>query len=136
MSYKTKFSGELKFIKELSVKELAKVKSFLGQDCRQHPEWGGRDLYWIELEFLNDFSGLKWSETEGTSYGMVNCVNLIITNMRNEFSDFGLTGKLIAQGEDVDDRWMLVIENGMAVRKDSEMNIICPKCGHHFNIAE
>lgn len=133
MGYKTKFSGELKFTKDLTVKELAKVKTFLGEDCRKHPEWESRDLYWIELEFLNDFTGLKWNNSEGTSYGMVECVNLIINQTRKEFPDFGLSGSFLAQGEDMDDRWWLVIENGQAIRRDFEIEVKCPHCGHQFN---
>lgn len=133
MGYKTRFSGELKFNKELSTKELAKVKTFLGEDCRQHPEWGDHDLYWIDLDFTKDFCGLEWKSDDTDSYGMVECVNLIITNMRKEFPDFGLQGKMIAQGEDIDDRWMLVIENGIAVRKELDSEITCPKCGCKFN---
>ena len=132
MGYKTRFSGELKFNKELSTKELAKVKTFLGEDCRQHPEWGDHDLYWIDLDFTKDFSGIEWKCEDGDSYGMVECVNVIIANMRKEFPDFGFQGKMIAQGEDIDDRWMLVIENSIAVKKDFDANITCPNCGHHF----
>ena len=134
MGYSTDFEGELKFTEELKASQIAKVQSFLDEDCRDHPEWGNEDLYYVDLEFLPDYSGLKWNGAEKT-YGMVEIVNMIIRNMRTEMPSFGLEGKLLAQGEDVDDRWELVFENGIAVKKDLPQNgqkVVCPHCEQHF----
>lgn len=136
MGYCTSFMGELKFTKELTAKELAAVKSFCGEDCRDHPEWeGSEDLTWIKLELLDDFSGIKWSEVEKT-YNMTECVNLIIINMKKKYPDFGLTGKLIAQGEEIGDLWELVIgEDGLAIKvktPPSGTKIECPQCEEEF----
>lgn len=61
MGYTTNFKGELKFTKELKASELAKLSSMLGEDCREHPEWDYEGpLYYIDLELLEDFSGIKW----------------------------------------------------------------------------
>src|SRR4051812_39080287 len=109
MGYTTKFQGELKFKKELVATQLAHLKNMLGEDCREHPEWGAKDLYYIDLEFTDDFSGLKWSGTEKT-YGMERIVQLVIDEMRKKWPDFGLTGRLAAQGEDIEDRWTLAIK--------------------------
>lgn len=57
--------------------------------------------------------------------------NFLIDKMKEKYPEFGLTGKLIAQGEDIDDRWELVIENGRAVKKETRpigAAIICPHC--------
>lgn len=114
MGYNTDFKGELKFVGELNQMALATIKTFLGEDYRNHPEWGNYDLTYINLEFLDDFSGLRWDGNEKT-YCMVDCVNLIIENMRKKYTDFGLTGELLAQGERIDDRWKLIINReGMA----------------------
>jgi len=40
MGYNTDFKGELKFIPELKASQLAYIQGILGEDCRDHPEWG------------------------------------------------------------------------------------------------
>ncbi len=136
MGYSTDFKGELKFTNELTIGQLAKVNSFLQEDCRDHPEWGNKELYYVDLELLPDFSGLKWNGAEKT-YGMVEIVNMIILNTRKEMPDFGLKGKFLAQGEDIDDRWELIFENGLAIKKELPQKvdkITCPHCEQHFYI--
>lgn len=39
MGYDTQFDGILKFKNELTLPQLAKIRTFLGEDCREHPEW-------------------------------------------------------------------------------------------------
>jgi hypothetical protein len=138
MGYSTDFKGELKFKEELPASELAEVKKFLDEDSSDHPEWGNIERYYVDLEFLNDFSGLKWNGAEKT-YGMVQVVNMIINNMIEHVnSDFGFTGELQAQGEDMDDRWVLLInDEGMAEKKDIVVTgnkVICPHCKENFII--
>jgi len=138
MGYSTEFRGELKFTKELTASQLAKVKSFLGEDCRDHPEWNATDLTYIDLEFNDDFSGLRWDESE-KSYGLVEKVNLIISEMKKKYSDFSLSGELLAQGEDLEDRWLLKMENGKALQIDITIQgkkTTCPHCGEEFIIEE
>ncbi|HEX8575790.1 MAG TPA: hypothetical protein VF677_05810 [Flavobacterium sp.] len=133
MGYNTDFLGELKFTTELTGKALAKVKSFLGENCRDHPEWNSNGSY-IQLEFNDDFTGLKWDGNEKT-YGMTESVNLIIRETKKEFPDFGLQGQFICQGEDIEDRWLLKIENGIAIEKKIEIKgekIRCPHCEEEF----
>jgi hypothetical protein len=136
MGYSTDFNGELKFTTDLTSNQLAKVKSFLGEDCRNHPEWNQTGLTYIDLELTKDFSGLQWDGSEKT-YELVEKVNLLITEMKKEYPEFGLGGKILAQGEDNEDRWILTIENGIAVSKEIEIvgkDIECPNCGEHFSI--
>jgi hypothetical protein len=117
MGYNTDFKGELRFVNELNSSSLGLINTFLGQDCRDHPEWGINDLTYINLEFLDDFSGLRWNGKSET-YGMVDAVNLIVENMRKNYVErFRLCGELLAKGESSEDRWELLINsNGMAER--------------------
>lgn len=134
MGYSTQFTGVLEFTKELKASELAKVKTFLGEDCREHPEWEKTDLTYIDLELLDNFSGLQWNGAEKT-YDLVEKVNLIIEQMQKNFPDFGLQGELIAQGEDLNDRWILKVENNVATERKivvSGKKITCPHCGEDF----
>lgn len=134
MGYSTDFTGELKFSKELKASELAEVKTFLGEDCRNHPEWESLHLTHIDLELLDDFTGLKWDGSEKT-YDLVEKVNLIIKRMRKKYRDFSLYGEMSAQGEDFKDRWILRIVDGEAKRIEIKLNgdvITCPHCEEEF----
>ena len=139
MGYSTDFTGELKFKEEMTASELSEIKKFLSEDCREHPEWQNDKLYYVDLEFLDDFSGLRWNGTEKT-YGMVEVINMITSNMINrlQYTGFGFTGELQAQGEEFDDRWMLII-NGEGIAERKEVSIIgsrveCPNCNHNFTV--
>jgi hypothetical protein len=59
--------------------------------------------------------------------------------MKKKYPDFGLTGFMGAQGEDIDDRWSLVIEKGKAVRVETPpkgKKVECPHCGESFYIED
>ncbi len=134
MGYSTSFEGELLFTKELKASQLAKLNTILGEDCRDHPEWNAPNLYYIDLELNQDYTGLKWSGAEKT-YGMESCVNVVIQEMQKDDPEFGLQGTLSAQGEDVGDRWALSIENGVAVKTKISLKgkkVTCPHCDEQF----
>lgn len=134
MGYSTDFKGVLKFKKELTSTQLGKLNSFLGEDCREHPEWNRKDLSYIDLELTDDFSGIQWDGSEKT-YDLVEKVQLVIDQMKKEYPDFELEGEILAQGEDIEDRWFLVVENNVASRRDIAITgtkIKCPHCGEHF----
>jgi len=136
MGYSTEFKGVLRFTKELTREQLVKVKSFCGEDCRDHPEWEDAEgLAYIDLELSADFTGLKWNGAEKT-YNMVDVINLIIVNMKKDFPDFGLKGSLFAQGEEFDDVWRLCFnEDDFAEKEDiiiTGKRITCPHCEEDF----
>lgn len=134
MGYSTQFKGELKFKSELTATQLAKVKSMCGEDCRDHPEWNA-PYYYIDLELTDDFSGLRWNGAEKT-YDLDKLVNVVTAEMRKEWPDFALTGELHAQGDEMEDRWVLKInEDGIAERKDVVVageRVTCPHCEQKF----
>lgn len=139
MGYTTEFSGELLFVEELRASELAKLNQFLGEDCRQHPEWGNTGLTYIDLELTKDFSGLKWNGAEKT-YDLVDKVNFIIEEMQKVYPDFELTGELLAQGEEIGDVWRLVMENNVAYERKIDLShkrkVTCPHCEEEFFLEE
>ncbi|KAF1006746.1 MAG: hypothetical protein GAK28_02422 [Luteibacter sp.] len=139
MGYNTRFNGTLTFTSEPSAAQLAKLNTFLGEDCREHPEWnaGGKASY-IDLVIARDFSGLEWDTGTEKTYGLEESVNVIVREMRKEWPSFGLAGTLIAQGEDFDDRWALVMgEDGFASRQPIAIagNVVqCPHCKQKFAV--
>jgi len=117
MGYDTQSDGILKFKNELTIPQLTKIRTFLGEDCREHPEWGKTNLTYIDLELSKDYSGLKWDGSEKT-YDLKDKINLIITEMKKSFPDFELEGHLLAQGDSIEDRYYISIENGLAIESD------------------
>lgn len=139
MGYHTEFTGELRFTSELVASQLAAVKSMCGEDCRKHPEWNVPELFYIDLELTDDFSGLRWDGSEKT-YDLEKIVNVIINEMRKRWPKFGLTGTLNAIGENPRDRWQLTIgDDGMAHKFTMVITskiIDCPHCGKGLLLEE
>lgn len=130
MGYNTDFEGELKFTYELKSSELADVKNRLGE----HSPIEGYGC--LDLEFTDNFDGLRWSGAEKT-YDLEKHISWLIRHMREKHKDFGLTGELLAQGEDYEDRWILKIVGGLAVKIDQPRigeKILCPRCEEHFTL--
>jgi len=137
MGYSTSFTGELKFTKELNASTLAHLKKFLGEDARDNEDWlrpKDSGASYIDLELTDDFSGLKWNGAEKT-YGLEDSVTIIIMNMRLIYPDFGLTGELLAQGEDFEDKWVLKVIDGVGIREEIKLAgdvYKCPHCEERF----
>jgi len=109
MAYTTKFKGALKFTNTISMPEVIELKTILG-------EYNDRLDTYVDFELLSDYSGIKHNNAE-KSYKTVEAVNLIITHMHKKFPDFGLSGRLLAQGEEIGDVWYLVIKDNVAIEE-------------------
>ncbi|MNK14237.1 hypothetical protein D3C87_323360 [compost metagenome] len=114
MGYTTQFKGELKFTNPITHEEFSKLQTILGEDVRDHPEWEiGVTSQWItyiDLEINPSSSGLRWTGDEKT-YGMEHAIPLIVRLMREDFPEFGLEGRLFAQGEEVGDVYYINVDS-------------------------
>ena len=138
MGYHIDYKGEMKFTNEVTGKELAKLNTILGEDVREHPEWDAPEKYmsYISLEINDDFSGIKWDGSE-KSGEMAASINLAVNEMKKEFPDFELTGKMEGQGEEVGDHFFIVFKNGVAVEEKISLSggtVTCPSCNHAFKV--
>ncbi len=138
MGYETKFDGKLKFTTELKASQIVSLDNYLGEDIREHKEWNynAKDFNYIDLDLLDDFTGLEWNGAEKT-YGMTEQINFIITKMREFMPSFGLEGKIIAQGEAIDDRYEIKMVDNVAVERELQTAgsiIECPDCGARFEL--
>jgi hypothetical protein len=140
LGYQTDYKGKLLFTRELMAKELAFLNTMLGEDVREHREWGDlskydeNGLYYLEFKLTKELDGIEWDGAEKFD-SAVGSVNFLIDRMKTIAPDFGFKGTINAQGEDVDDRWRLAIENGKAIRVDVKpkgKKIKCPNCGESF----
>jgi hypothetical protein len=133
MGYSTQYKGSLKFHRDLTGSELAMVGDVFGKDCRDHPDWpddGYPYLSYVDLKFTDRFDGIEWDGSEKSS-PLNHVVNVITEVIRRKMPDFTLTGEMAAQGEDVDDRWTLVMRDGRAERVDCKPSgaaVMCPHC--------
>jgi hypothetical protein len=145
MGYSTDFEGTLTFAHEATAPQLAALNAMFGKDFRDHPEWTPeRDEYGhydpdIKLKLADDFSGIQWNGWE-KAYRLDLSVNVVTNEMRKTWPDFTLAGELMAQGEDIEDRWRLYIdENGMAQREELALVgklVTCPLCEGRFVLGE
>ncbi len=138
MSYHTNYDGFLEFTCELTTKQLNHLTKILGEDSRDHPEWDlpayCADLYFVDLELADDFSGLDPPE-DSDGRDMVNQVSAVIELMKRIKPEFGLAGEFKAQGEERGDCWVLKIVDGKAVRVDQptlDDTCVCPHCNQQF----
>ncbi len=136
MGYNTDFRGTLNFQEELRATHIVKLQSILGEDCRDHPEWKVIDnLTYINLKLTDDYTGLEWDQCEKT-YCMEQAIELILRLMQEEWPDFkGLTGEMLAQGEDIEDRYVIMVDGVLVTRRESPPDgsiVECPHCGEKF----
>jgi hypothetical protein len=144
MGYTTEFKGELKFKKPIGLDAMRYLDSFLGKD-RRKIGWGadlrayatgGTYWYHIDYELLRDGSGITWNGAE-KAYDMQHIVNFLTKRMKEKgFEDFELCGSLLAQGEDIDDRWALDMVDGVAVKRMIGREVVdaCEMCGHRRKV--
>jgi hypothetical protein len=140
MGYTTRFDGELNFNQKLNEGQLDYLKSILGEDCRNHPEWDVQDdqMTTIDLELLEDDAGLEWNQWKEKSYQMAEKINLVIKLMQTYAPGFSLEGELLEQSETIEDRFLVVVKDGEAVELDTVTvpigtKVSCPKCSHEFD---
>ncbi len=144
MGYDTQYDGALYFsnLEDISVEKLRYLKSILGEDYRDHKEWHSflpekTYLTYIDFKLLDDFSGIEHTGAE-KSHDQVDALNLIKALMEVKFGKpFRLEGRILCQGEDIEDRWFLIMgDDGVAYRLDIEIGtlITCPECGHRFEL--
>lgn len=140
MGYNTDFTGKLEFTSEPSVAVIRKLKSILGEDCRDHPEWNSKDLTYIDFKITDDMDGIEWDDSCEKTYMADGLIDMVIGLMRQDFPDFGLKGELLAQGEEYDDRWRLVIgADGLAHRVEFPRigdRVTCPFCEKEFTVGD
>lgn len=141
MGYNTDFFGVLEFVKSITETQKATLEKMLGEDCRDHKEWGEPELTYIDLEFEEDSKhnliGLRWNGSEKT-YDLVEKVNLLLRVMHETWPDFGLKGSLEARGEEYGDSWLLEIgDDGLAYRVEMvtmKTSMECPYCHKKFEV--
>lgn len=136
MGYSTKFEGSLQFTHNPTVKEISYIKSMFWLEG----DYSGWDIskgkpHYIQFKLTDGLDGIEWDGSE-KFYQTVEAVNFIIANTKSKYPEFGLSGDLLAQGEELDDRWILKInDEGWAEKHKIPVTgkkIECPHCRNWF----
>lgn len=139
MGYTTKFTGKLEFASEPPVAVIRKINSLTDEDVRDHPEWDSDGFYFIDFRVTDELDGIEHTGAEKT-YEADKIVNFILRLVREEYPDFALKGEILAQGEEHDDRWRLVIgPDGWAKRVEWPrvgQRVRCPHCEEEFTLED
>lgn len=142
MGYSTDFTGILKFNRAMSNMELAYIEKCMGFDLPDDLEgyiYPHGKPHYIQLQVSKDRLGIQRDNSE-KFYKAVEAVNFVIDNVRREIPDFGLTGQLQAQGEEIGDHWFLTIsDDGFAKKIDTPKlgdKVRCPNCSCEFDLEE
>jgi hypothetical protein len=140
MGYTTKFDGEIRFNRELVASEIVLLKEIFEFDPRggDYVKDSPYEFYYIDLELNETLDGIAWNGA-GKSYGMVEQVQYVVDRMIEKAPDLVFNGEFLAQGEEHDDRWKLIVTDN----KVSEVKIVlkgkrveCPHCGEEFTLEE
>lgn len=122
MGYSAHYTGEFTFSQEINRQGIVLLTPILGggADLRES-KWrdylwssgvkAAPDLHRVDLEFNDDFTGLKYTES-GNSISwasMVDAVKLVTDLLRSLHPDIKLQGSMEAVGED-GERWKIVID--------------------------
>lgn len=116
MGYTTEFQGYIAINEPLLPKTLDKL-AFLGEDSSEFPELtkGAPDGY-CQWMLVHDYDGhanvLKWDGGE-KFYDSFEWMQFIV---RVVLADYTCDGVIEAQGEEMSDRWLLVVENSKITR--------------------
>ena len=123
MGYNTTYTGKLKLI--ATIEGLKRLKSILGEDVRDHKEFGQykgkfdpKDAYWhhVDLELDEDFD-LVWDRDSEKSYVCADMINAIIAYVREVDPGFQIYGDLDAYGEEAGDIWRLSVTREKGARR-------------------
>jgi len=124
MGYSTTYKGKLLFPEGMTIAMLKNMRKLIKEAA---------DLNMC-LCITTDLDGIEWDGGEKYGHGSsVEHVNYLTEEMKKEYPEFKFTGHIDAQGESVDDRWVLhVDEEGVASRKDPTAipdPDACSECG-------
>ena len=116
MGYTTEFDGNLYFDCDMTDDMFARLDLVMGVDIRYHKQLKESNWFFhIDIEISDDKKSLLWNGSE-KSYYMERQVQYVIDYMKEVFPDFNLFGFMEAQGEEHEDHWYLVTENGISCK--------------------
>ena len=122
MGYNTEFIGSLHFNKPLSLKEKEHFDTFKNDmNNKNSSKYTKEDICFFEFDISNDNSYIYWDNTE-KPYDISAKLKLFIKFMLENNSDFELNGELLAQGENIEDRYKIIVNKNTITEEFVEDN--------------
>tara|TARA_R110000744_G_scaffold380215_1_gene500200 strand:- start:2527 stop:3063 length:537 start_codon:yes stop_codon:yes gene_type:complete len=118
MGHSTNYTGTIR-INNLNLEKVRKLKTFLGADKRDLMRDGviteaQMDLleysYFFDMELDEEMTALQWNGSEKTN-GLENWLNLVGCALDLDYQE---GDSLLCQGEEIEDRYLIMIEGGAA----------------------
>lgn len=151
MGYSTSYQGKFGFKNEITVTQLAYLKTILDENLKDLlvvnaaneflKSLGSDPIRYTCLELSDDFMSVEWDGCEKFN-DIDSSLNFITFIMRRQFEDFSFSGSCLAQGENLGDIWKCFIdEKGIARRAEISLEnfsekkpskVFCPHCGGSF----
>jgi hypothetical protein len=120
--------GELRFSNQLSPTQSARLKSRLAEYSNDDPEReSSTDAYPGGFVINDDLTGLRY-RGEKSLDEIADVLEAVLEEMREEFPDFEMAGRLITPAENVADLLEVFVARGEAVVRPVS-TISCPHCG-------
>lgn len=113
MGYTTRFKGEIKIDPPLSPEEVTALNTFADDRHGDGDVYPGFPSFYCQWVSKKDGTAIVWDCGE-KFYEAEAWMNYIINHFLAEAHT--LNGEIIAQGEDVDDRWKLVVKDNVVTK--------------------
>lgn len=111
MGYTTKFHGQIKVDPPLGPAACAMLREFSQtRHCEIGQEWPSMYCQWVPT---TNGDAIEWNGGE-KFYGSLEWMRYLIENFLQSYT---LNGEIIAQGEDMMDRWLLVVKDNKVSRR-------------------
>lgn len=122
MGYNTDLKGEMKFSREITEDEQKYIAAMFQEDEFDDYITREKKPHYIQFGFNHDFTGLVWDGSE-KFYEIKEAMEFILDNVAGKLPDMKITGGFVCQGEDISDRYTLIID-GENVRKMDAMDAL------------
>lgn len=137
------YEGKLAFTGELTPIQLGNINQILeGELAYCQSQSAEEESFIVGLKLTSDFSGItcrNYNSHDDEDLGeIVENVNDFVRIIAKTIPDFGLSGQILIQGDEPQNRWFITVVNGLAELvgiKVEGKNVICPHCSGQFFVA-
>lgn len=116
MGYTTEFRGTINLEPVLTAAQVAELETFAEERHGGNVDvYAGFPGFWCQWIPTNDGAGIEWDGNEKFYHGE-EWMKLIIDRFLKPWGIVG-NGLILAQGEEIDDRWELIVKDNVVSTK-------------------
>ena len=133
MGYDTRFKGAITIEPPCDLELYNRVNDYCRDEDKVRDGKNVPDYGWCDWLVSKDGKAIGHYEETEKSYEMEAWLRVLV---RDFFAPAGrvLNGSMLAQGEDMEDRWCLNVKDNEVTRTDAKPDgvVVCPECQHRF----